>query len=199
MFKYWPVNNHFENLWDWTTLVLKKTLIKNSNINSNYLDVGTGPFAVLAVYSEKKQLFKTITAIDYIPEFIENAKKQDSADIAFKNSNLFDQVQSRYNVITFNSPYIIKKKGEMLGNFNSNLAEKRWSGGLDGTETINRFLLQAYNHLEKNGVILLGINTFHLPDQICTELINSTNYIIKNKYTNKFTKGLVYELIIKEK
>lgn len=123
---------------------------------------------------------------------------QDSGNINFILSNLFENIDSAYDIITFNSPYIKKDQGELLGNFNSNLAEQRWSGGKDGTSTIERFLVDAKNHLTKSGIILLGINTFHLSDQACTDLILACNYKINRKYYNKFTKGLVYEIIIKE-
>lgn len=194
IFRYLPNNLDYDNLWDWTSLQLIKCLRKYSNKNLDLLDMGTGPFAVLAIYCRNNLNFHKIHAVDYIPSIFKNATQQESRDITFIMSNLFEKVNDQYGVICFNAPYIVKSKGEEFGNFVTELSEMRWSGGLDGTETIERFLDQAKDHLKDNGVVLLGINTFHLSDVVCSNKIEKCHYRIIDKEYNKFNKSLVYVL-----
>ncbi len=71
-------------------------------------------------------------------------------------------VLGRFDVIAFNAPYIPVEKGWSLGAWRAEVDERRWSGGVTGMVTIERFLDQAPAHLERAGIILLGVNHFYL-------------------------------------
>jgi release factor glutamine methyltransferase len=61
-------------------------------------------------------------------------------------SNLFQNVKEKADLIIFNPPYLPISKYDK---------GKDTTGGKKGSETINLFLNQAKNHLNKNGRILL--------------------------------------------
>ncbi len=83
-------------------------------------------------------------------------------DIDVCESSLFDSVTGQYDVISFNAPYIDEASGARLGLLDSDKAMRRWSGGRDGLETIDRFLASSSAFLVPGGVVLLGVNHFYV-------------------------------------
>ena len=126
---------------------LRKYLTKNK-INS-YLDIGTGS-GILAETASKNLNKKNILTVDINPEAVKllNQKK-------FKaiKSNLFEKVKTKFDLITFNAPYLPLDKREPK---DSQLAT---TGGKWGDEISLKFLKQSKKHLKKNGKILLLISS----------------------------------------
>ena len=127
-----------------------------SLVSGNILDMGTGS-GIQAVTAALKLEVKSVLAVDINPEALGEAEKRAydagvSGKISFLLSNLFDEVNGRYDWIIFNSPYL-PSEGEA--------DEHAWAGG---AELIERFLGGARDHLEPGGSILLIYSDISEPD-----------------------------------
>jgi len=112
------------------------------------LDIGTGT-GILA--NEAKQAgAKEVTAADINPE---SKNHLDKLNIPFIKSDLFNNINNSYDLIVFNPPYLPQDKREPK---DSQLAT---TGGKKGDEIILKFLKQAPQHLNKNGIILLLLSS----------------------------------------
>jgi release factor glutamine methyltransferase len=104
------------------------------------LDIGTGSGIQALTALETS---KDITASDINPECLENLK------IKTIKSDLFENIQEKFDLIIFNPPYLPKDPNEPK---DSALAT---TGGKKGNEIIKKFLQQAKSHLTEKGRILL--------------------------------------------
>lgn len=199
LFGFIPANKEFDHFWDWTSLQLKKNIKSYFKPSMNFLDMGTGPYGLLAMYVSKKLLAESVTGIDYLKVLLDNAKKQvRSENIFFLESDLFEDTSEKYDFIVFNAPYIAKDFGLKMGVIKDELSQKRWSGGINATSTIKRFLSELYSYLTDDGICLLGVNHFFIEHNILLEMINDNQKIILVDFSkNSTTKSAVY--IIKRK
>ncbi len=135
---------------------LEKYLKKN-NVK-NYLDMGTGS-GILSETASKLIKKENILAIDIDEESCEFVKKK-----GFKvlQSNLFSKISKnkKFDLITFNAPYLPEEKGEPKDSMRAT------TGGKKGDEISLRFLKQAKAHLNKNGKIFLLISSLTPLDKI---------------------------------
>tara|TARA_Y100000310_G_C20615426_1_gene780375 strand:+ start:803 stop:1324 length:522 start_codon:yes stop_codon:yes gene_type:complete len=124
--------------------VLKKYI---KDLDMNILEIGGG--SGIQLKTLKKIGIKKIEGIDINPSAVKHCKE---LGFKCKKSNLFSNVKGKFDVIIFNPPYLPKDENEPKS---SRIAT---TGGKHGSETINRFLIQAKNHLNKNGKILLLVS-----------------------------------------
>ena len=110
------------------------------------MGTGTGLQAVAAMEDEDNE----VLAVDINPEAVEYVKKKGVNAI---QSNLFEKVEGKFDLIIFNPPYLPEDKREPE---DSKLAT---TGGKKGDEILKQFLSQAKEHLEENGKILLVISS----------------------------------------
>ena len=126
---------------------LKNYLSKN-NVNS-YLDMGTGSGILsetASEYLDKKQ----ILAADINPGAVEKLKQKGFNTV---KSNLFSKIFQKFDLITFNAPYLPQDKREPKD------SQTATTGGKKGDEISLEFLKQAKKHLNKNGKIFLLISS----------------------------------------
>jgi methylase of polypeptide subunit release factors len=164
-FGHWPASEAQGQLWDWTTLALVAAMRRHVQPGATLLDMGTGPAGVLAIYAQLQLGCARALAVDHLAELLPSARAtaaRAGAAVEFAHSALFSSVQGRFDVIVFNAPYIPVGEGRDLGALRHSIDEQRWSGGLSGLETIERFLREAPDHLTPAGFILLGVNHFYL-------------------------------------
>ncbi len=110
--------------------------------------------------------FNNVLAADIDKEavnFIKNKLKIKSIE-----SNLFEKVKAKFDLIIFNPPYLPESKHDK---------KKDTTGGKLGDETIIKFLNQVKNHLTKEGDILLLLSSYTPRERI--------NKIIKSSYKAK--------------
>ena len=177
--------------WDLTTLVLKKEIINMKN-KKNYLDMGCGQFAILGQYFKKNNPSSEVTSVDIYEKFVENSINNsvlNKNDLKIKLSNLFSDIDKKFDLITFNPPYVpsSKKKDKL------EFPNIRYSD-LDGIKTTKDFLNEAKNFLIPEGEILLGINTFYVPEKICSQVIIDTGYNIKKITKMRFNTSIVFKI-----
>ena len=179
--------------WDLTTLVLKKEIINMKN-KKNYLDMGCGQFAILGQYFKKNNPSSEVTSVDIYEKFVENSINNsvlNKNDLKIKLSNLFSDIDKKFDLITFNPPYVpSSKKKDKLEFPNIRYSE------LDGIKTTKDFLNEAKNFLIPEGEILLGINTFYVPEKICAQVIIDTGYNIKKITKMRFNTSIVFKINI---
>lgn len=129
---------------DFLIKYLSKILIKS------HLDVGTGS-GILAKVSSKIIGKESVLATDINESAIENLK--DIKGVKGIVSNLFENVNGKFDLITFNAPYLPLDKREPK---DSKIAT---TGGIKGDEISLKFLKEAKKHLTKSGRILLLISS----------------------------------------
>lgn len=116
------------------------------------LDVGTG-CGIQAIIAAKNGA-KKVVGIDKNPDAIENARlnaKQNNANCEFFLSDLFSNVNEKFDLIIFNPPYLPTTHEEKIKG-PLNLA---FDGGVTGRETLELFLKQYKNYLNENGFALV--------------------------------------------
>ena len=177
--------------WDLTTLVLKKELSK-IKLRKKYLDMGCGQFAILGQFFKKTNDSSDVTSVDIYEKFVENSlnnSELNKTDIKIKKSNLFSNIDEKFDLISFNPPYVpsIQKKDE------SEFPDIRYSEN-EGLKTTYDFLIESKDYLMTDGEILLGINTFYVPQAHCNKLILETGYKVEKITKMKFNTSIVFRL-----
>lgn len=126
-------------------LLIKALEVKG---NEKILDMGTG-CGIIALHLAKKGC--KVVAVDINEKAVENAKKNAKANglkIDFRKSNLFEAINEKFDLIVFNPPYLPTKEEDLA-----------WDGGKDGIEIIKKFLEEAKNYLEKDGMIYIVLSS----------------------------------------
>ena len=111
--------------------------------------MGTGS-GILAKTASKFLPPKNILAVDINPDAIKQLKKQ---KFKTKKSNLFSNIKQKFDLITFNAPYLPLDKRE------SKSSQFATTGGKRGDEISLKFLKQAKKYLNKNGKIFILISS----------------------------------------
>jgi len=112
------------------------------------LDMGAGS-GILSETASKFLDKKNITTVDINPKSIKLLKQKGFIAI---ESNLFEKIKDKFDIITFNAPYLPLDKREPKS---SQIAT---TGGKNGDEISLNFLKQAKKYLTKNGKIFLLIS-----------------------------------------
>ena len=111
------------------------------------LDMGTGT-GILANSVNATEIY----CVDINPDAIEFAKKTLGENLKFKFiiSDLFEQIgkNEKFDLIIFNTPYLDNEEPH----------DCAWTYMQNGEDIIKKFILQAIEHLEKNGEINILIS-----------------------------------------
>lgn len=127
---------------------LLESQLKLISKGKEILDMGTGS-GIIAL-SSKKAGAKKVTAVDINKEALKNLKGK---GLILIESDLFENVNGKFDIICFNPPYLPKQEGE---DEESSLAT---TGGNKGDEIILNFLEKASSFLKNNGKILLVLSS----------------------------------------
>jgi release factor glutamine methyltransferase len=159
------------------------------------LDMGTGPYGVLARYCGIICKNSSIIAADHSTELINHAKSTASLDnIKYVESDLFSRIDGSFDLMIFNAPYISRKSWLHFHKDESEFNAKRWCGGTDGHETIEKFLNECPGYIKDNGLILLGVNHFYIKKPVIDALIRKSRVRLIGKYSNPVTQAGLYVL-----
>ncbi|MFT4892836.1 MAG: release factor glutamine methyltransferase [Candidatus Nanohaloarchaea archaeon] len=114
------------------------------------LDMGTGS-GILAIETAEKG--GEVTAVDINPEAVEKIRskaEEKGVEIEIRQSDLFENVEDKFDLITFNPPYLPGEKG--IGD------EEIWRGGETGVELTQRFLEKIDSYLTEEGSALIVLS-----------------------------------------
>jgi len=163
------------------SFLLLKHIKNNITSKDKVLDMGTGS-GILA--REASKFSKQVTAIDIDNKIIkELSEKRGNQEMRFIQSNLFSNVEDRFNVILFNPPYLPSKEIQHID----------LDGGKNGTEIMERFLKNARAHLESKGKIFLLCSSLNKDIE---KIFTKYNYNFRkiDETSSFFEKLFVYEL-----
>ncbi|MFH0819404.1 MAG: class I SAM-dependent methyltransferase [bacterium] len=156
--------------------ILKDYSLRETN---SALDLGTGS-GILALILWKRGVQK-IVAADIMDEALENAeynfRQNKASKIEIRKSNLFSDIQERFDLIIFNAPATHPLRKEVLLGKHS-----LWSSE---ENILKRFLSEIKGHLTKNGRALLMYSKFVDFDPLSQQPLEknplSYSYLITNK------------------
>jgi len=110
------------------------------------LDIGTGT-GIIALLMARKARF--VLGIDVNPKAVElareNARINDIKNVEFRISNLFENVEGKFDIITFNAPYLPGEPEKPI--------DHALVGGERGREVLDRFIDEARNYLKPKGMV----------------------------------------------
>lgn len=155
-------------------------IIKENNLKS-MLEIGTGS-GIVAISTNLETNIE-VTASDISKDALEVAKKNNRdlrANVKLIESNLFNNIRGKFDIIYSNPPYIrrdeIKKLEKNVREYEPMLA---LDGGIDGLDFYRNIIRGADSHLNKDGYLIFEIGY----DQK-EELYN----LLKDKYEVKCIK-----------
>ena len=184
----------WDGTWDLTSLVLKKTLDNYFEKSfHDYLDIGCGHVALFGQYVKKRYPQTNVISSDKYSKVLkcagENIKKNNH-NIKLINSDLFKNINSKFDLITANLPYVPKKikhnikKGSVRYN-------SRYSGN-DGTDLSKIFLRSVKRYLNKKGKVFFGVNCFYISEEKCIKMIKKNNFKIYEIIGKRFNTAKVF-------
>ena len=144
-----------------TEILIEK--VKNDIISRkdkvSVLDIGTGSGAIAIVL--KKETDADVTAVDFSNGALEvaknNAKKND-AEIKFIHSNVFENVEGKFDFIVSNPPYI---ETEVVKGLESEVVDHEpimaLDGGEDGLDFYREIISEAPKYLDAGGKLYFEI------------------------------------------
>lgn len=148
------------------TEALIEFVLNGDFLNPTILDVGTGSGAI-AITLAAEMPNAIVTASDISPVALEVARKNAvalDANVAFVQSDLLTNVSGQYTIIVANLPYVDHTWPVSPDTiFEPELALFAADHGL---ALIKRLIVEAKDHLLKNGVLLLELDTRQIPETI---------------------------------
>lgn len=164
---------------DTETLVLQaiKRIKQYENNNIKVLDLCTGSGAIaisLAKEFENKNV--QVYASDISSKALEVAKKnamQNNVQINFINSNMFENIDEKFDIIVSNPPYIETETIKKLSKDVQQEPHIALDGGFDGLEFYKIIASEYEKYLNDNGTLLLEIG--YNQKQSVTELFINRN------------------------
>lgn len=142
------------------------------NLRGKILEIGTGS-GIVSILNAKSNPSNSVLATDISPDAIECARKNAEANkvrnISFRQSNLFEKLEGKFDTILFNPPYLPTSREERIpGNLNY-----AFDGGEDGRKTLDLFLEEFDKFLAPKGRLLLIQSSLNSMER--------TMLILKNK------------------
>ena len=116
------------------------------------LEMGCGS-GLIAVYCAKKGA--DVLAVDINPEAVKYTKKiaaRENVEIEVRESNLFYNVDGKFDFIFFNPPYLPGEPKDMQ--------DKALSGRRGGIKVAGDFLKEAKKYLKEDGEIYMVLSSF---------------------------------------
>ena len=143
-----------------TEILVEEVINISKNIeNPKILDLCTGSGAIAVAL--KKYINKAkIIASDISQNALDVAKinaKNNNAEIEFIESDLFNNIEKKFNIVASNPPYI---KTDVINNLSLEVQNEphiALDGGQDGLKFYKHIINNAYKYLEKDGCLALEI------------------------------------------
>ncbi len=119
------------------------------------LEVGSGS-GIVSIHAALEGA--TVTSVDINPKAVAltrtNAERMGAKLRDVRESDLFSNVEGRFDLILFNLPYLPVEEGEM-----DSPIEKAWAGGPDGMGPFPDLVEQCPEHLKKDGKLVVVVSS----------------------------------------
>ena len=140
------------------------------------LDLCTGSGVIGVTIANKKNV--NVVASDISKKALEvakiNADNLGDSKVTLVESNLFENIEGKFNVIVSNPPYIKKDVIRTLSKEVQNEPIIALDGGIDGLDFYKKIVEEALNYLEDGGYLLLEIG-YDQKEEVLNLVINK-NY-----------------------
>ncbi len=145
-----------------TEILVEKVLeLTSENNYKTFLEIGVGSGCISVSLAKLSCL--TGVGVDIMDNCVtiatKNAKTNDVAEkIFFKNSDLFNKISEKYDIIVSNPPYINKEDMEaLLPNVKDYEPHTALFGGTDGLDFYREIVNKAKNYLNPKGLLAFEI------------------------------------------
>lgn len=160
-------------------------LIKAVKVNGKEkaLDMGCG-CGIVAMHLAKNGC--SVTACDVNESAVKNSKinaERNGLKIRCIKSNLFENIDEKFDLIVFNPPYLPTKNEDIS-----------WDGGREGIEIIENFLKDAKNYLNEEGRIYLVSSSLSNFKKIIEEFRHIYKFEKVAEENHFFEKLFVYKI-----
>jgi methylase of polypeptide subunit release factors len=153
-----------DHIWDGTSLILRKGIRRYAHDGQRVLDLGTGHLGLLAIFCARTHDVMMV-AVDVNEDFIKNARivaeASSALKIDFRQSDWFSNVDSTFDLVFGNIPYIPTEVGS--SHLHAHTYPELWDGGGDGLMHERTILTNIEHFLRPDGLLLLGIDTSYIP------------------------------------
>lgn len=184
--------------WDTTTLALRLVLARRGRGARSVLELGVGEAALLSIFLARR-LGIAVEGVDVSPARVESSRRvaaHNAVSVRVGQSDLFEAVEGRYDLIFSNPPYVPTAAGHALeltarAGFES---DRVWDGGEDGTAVLARILSEAPPHLAERGLLLVGVQDFHVPDGVILRRVAEAGFEVVSREKPWFLPSVVWVL-----
>ncbi len=133
------------------TFMLAEAMLKEVRQGEHVLDMGTGT-GLLAILAARHA--ERVLAVD-VSDFAvacarSNAAANRAVNVDVRKSDLFANVEGKFDLILFNPPYLPSEELEPEDELT-----RAWDGGSDGRRVIDRFIRECWGHLREGGRVLM--------------------------------------------
>ena len=119
------------------------------------LEIGSGS-GIVSIHAALEGA--EVTSVDINPKAValttENASRMGARLKKVVLSDLFSEVDGRFDLVLFNLPYLPVEEGEVDG-----MIEKAWAGGKDGMGPFPELVRQCPEHLKKGGKLVVVVSS----------------------------------------
>ena len=173
-----------------TELLVEKTIkyIKNKfNDKIDILDIGTGSGAIAITLD--KEINCNIDGVDISSVALDVAKENNKINNTNVNlfiSNVFDNVNKKYDVIISNPPYISKDE-EIMDIVKNNEPHLALYADMDGLYFYDKILKECKNYLMDNFIIAFEIGWWQADKivNIANKYLDNVNILVEKDYSDK--------------
>ena len=162
--------------------LLAKEILERDLNGKKCLDMGTGS----GIIGEKmlRSGAEEVVAVDINDEAVEEAREKilDYENAEVFQSDLFENVDGKFDIIAFNPPYLPGvdfEDGDLEG-------QEIWRGGESGEEFTEQFLKASEDYLEEGGEVIFVVSSlsdFEVDDY---ELLNTEQLWFEDLYLLRF-------------
>lgn len=173
-----------------TELLVEKTIkyIKNKfNDKIDILDIGTGSGAIAITLD--KEINCNIDGVDISSVALDIAKENNRINNTNVNlfiSDVFDNVNKKYDVIISNPPYISKDE-EIMDIVKNNEPHLALYADMDGLYFYDKILKECKNYLKDNFIIAFEIGWWQADKivNIANKYLDNVNILVEKDYSDK--------------
>lgn len=158
------------------------------------LDLGTAT-GILGIFAAGNEMAGSVTFADINPDAVALANKNAernkgliNCELNFIESDLFSDINGKYDLIVFNAPYLRSEE-------DSKMDDIRWSGGKEGAELSINFLRGAVSHMKEAGALILVLSSLSHTGMVMDEMHRLSLRTLKELKRHYFFEDILVWLI----